>query len=349
MHIFPGVVGLIIACSTTPVCSAQPTTVFLGGVSQNFCAGMVSGAALRQTMATDKIGLYEHANGMAACSPAQRQAIWSFWGRTGVTPQGQGRALAEVGAVPEPDAGKQAFRQYLSYFGGAYPGEANMNILTGVGDGTGTYTAAAADRHPSIVYSGYVTSADLEQMKSAIRVANAHGARNVAIFSTQNAQISSAAVRGDDFDDPVATGAYFSNVRAAALYAGGVALDVPPSYYAARPLPYRHYVAQLVHWGLTQHIRVSLVVSPHASGCGFDKALLENTKKLVADLRSARAMPTQWVVERYDTKSCGNDIADDSEPESLNATALYLASLPDTAPPGSRAAGSNGITDASLQ
>lgn len=104
-----------------------------------------------------------------------------------------------------------------------------------------------------------------------------------------------------------------------------------------------------MQWGLAQHIRVSLVVSPHVSGCGFDNAFLENTKKLVADLRSSRAMPTQWVVERYDAGSCGNDIADNSTPESLNAIALYPASLPDTGPPGSRPAGSNGITDASLQ
>lgn len=221
--------------------------------------------------------------------------------------------------------------------------------LIGSGNGTGSYTATSADQNPGVVYDGYVTSSDLEQMKSAIRGANAHGAGNIAIFSTQNIQIGSATVRGGDFDDSVATGAYFANMRAAALYAGGVALDVPPSYYIARPLRYQHYVAQVVRWRRAQHIRVSLTVSPHADGCRFDDAFMENTKKLVTDLRRSHAMPTQWVVERYDPKNCGNDLADDSTPESLNAIALYLASLPDTGPPGSRPAGSNGITDAFLQ
>lgn len=395
---------------------APDKTVFLGSAGPN-AAGLMVAANLGRTLASGKIGLYQHANGNSELSADQRAAMWATWATTGVTATGQGQSVGEVGAFTPVPA------DYLSYFGGAYPNEVNMNAVTGSGDGSGTYTAQPGEEVPGKVYTGFVTGnvtftgsiagttltvtyppaqglgvsaivtgpgvapgttitglspgtaggngtytvsvaqtvpsetmagSDLAAMELAIADANAAGAKNVAIFFTPNGG-------GEDLDDPFASAPYWANVRAAALRGGGIALDVPPSYAIARGQAYQAMVAQMIKWGVSQGIRVALVVSPFAttqdaagnsSGCGRDPAFLENTAVLLTILKRNAAWPTQWGVEAYGAPDthCGteNDIATDLTPESLNEVALFLASAAETSPPGITPA-PNGIPDAGLQ
>lgn len=129
MRIIIGAFILISVTSMAPAGHAETRTVFLGGVGGNFCSGMADRAALRRTTASGKIGRYEHANGMAACTPVQRRAIWDVWERTPVTSAGQRHTVAEIGGSQEVEASSPSFMGYFSYFGGVYPSEANMNIL----------------------------------------------------------------------------------------------------------------------------------------------------------------------------------------------------------------------------
>ena len=179
--------------------------VFVGGVGPRFCEAMAQPAIVIPMLEMGNVGLYQHANGMAACTPAQRAAIWQIW------PDAHTQGAGEVGGYTEADEPTQAFKQYLAFFGGIYPAETNMNIVTGVGDGSGTYRSAPGEALPDHVYTGYVTAADLATMESAIRVAKNNGARDVAIVLTPNGG-------GEDFATTFATGSFWTNVREGALY-----------------------------------------------------------------------------------------------------------------------------------
>ena len=322
--------ALAAACANASIARAEPR-IFIGGVGPNFCTRMQSVADVSDMIALDSIGLYQHANGVAACTPEQLAPIRTLWldARSPGAPERP--SVAEIGGYTAADEGTQAFKQYLAYFGGAYPSQVNMNIITGSGDGSGIYAAAPHEAKPGTSYTGFVTQDDLAKMQSAVRLAEAHGAASVAIVLTPNGG-------GEDLDDAFATGGFWANARSTALYGRAIALDVPSNYFFARGAPYQAFVAQMIKWGISEKLRVSLIVSPYAlkpdaagneGGCGFDPSFLEATIRLLAQLRAAGAMPTQWVVENYGERGphCGtaNDVQSHDAPESLNAVALYLA------------------------
>ena len=232
----------------TKIVTATGPTVFLGGTD-----GFTNVANnVAYSVGTGRIGLYEHANGMSVLTIAQRAAIQAAWAPTGASiVSGGGLGVAEIGAGNAGSAG------YAGYFGGSFPGDVNMNYANG-GAGTGSYTATSVDVSPGTVYGCYMTAADLSATEAAMAAAVPLGARNVAMFSTPNCGT-------EDLVDPFATSAYWANVRAAALYGGAIALDVPPSYaILARPPSYLAMVVQMLRWANSQGIRSSLVLSPYA-------------------------------------------------------------------------------------
>ena len=317
--------------------------VFIGGTGARFYT-LADPVANAQMLANGHIGVYEHANGMASLTSAQRSAIWQTWAKTGIGANGAGQAVGEVGGFTPVPPG------YTAYFGGQYPNEVVMNIITGSGDGSGTYTAVSTDAKPGTIYKGYFTATDLTTIETAITAANAAGAGNVAVVLTPNGG-------GEDLDDPFATSPAWANARAAALFGGGIALDVPPSYWVARGAQYQQFITQMVAWGVSKHIRVAEIVSPYAVSAdaagntgnqGFDPYFAANTQLLYSSQSSVGSFPTQWIVENYGNPgSTGNDVQTDTTPNSLNAVALYLAGLtPQT--PGLTPAGSNNVADFGL-
>ena len=291
---------------------AAAPTVFIGGVGPHYRL-LADPAVVTPLLATGTIGLYQHANGNAALSPAQRAALWAAWG--------SGATVGEVGAFVPVDAG------YRAFFGGRYPDQVDMNVTFG----PSRYTAGPGDARPGRVYTGHVSADGLVAIKAAIDAAAAAGGRNVAVFLTPNEG-------GEDLDDAFAAAPFWAPVREAALYGGGIGLDVPPSYWAARGPAYQAMVAAMVAWANARHIRSSLVVSPYAvrpdaagnsGACGYDPAFAMNTQHLAAALTLAAAKPSQWVVENYGLPGpgCGtsNDVEPGAPPGSLNAVALFLA------------------------
>ncbi len=294
--------------------------VFIGGVGPRYATLAdpgVSAALLR----TGKIGLYQHANGNAALTPGQRSALWAAW----LDGEGANATVGEVGGGSADEPG------YVALFGGRFPLEVNMNTLTNSGDGTGSYRSGAGEAEPGRMYGGYTTAADLAVMQQQICNAVQSGAEDVAVVMTPNGG-------AEDLADGFAAAPFWANVRAAALFGGGIGLDVPPTYWTLREPAYRAQVTQMVAWANASGIRSSIIVSPHAEkpdaaghsgGCGYDPAFVQNTRRLVTSLADAGALPTQWVVEDYGAAgpscSTGNDVAADGQPESLNAAALLLA------------------------
>ena len=304
--------------AASPDASAPDRTVFIGGVGPGY-ATLADPAVSAALLQTGRIGLYQHANGNAALTPGQRSALWATW----LT--GDVATVGEVGGGSIDDPG------YLALFGGRYPADVNMNTLTNSGDGTGSYRASDGEAEPGHIYGGYTTAADLAVMKQQICAAMRHGARTVAIAMMPNGG-------AEDIVDGFADAGFWANVRAAALFGGGIALDVPPTYSVLRGAGYQMQVARMVAWANASGLRSSLIVSPHAEmpdaagqrgGCGYDPVLAQNTLRLAAALKAAHALPTQWVVENYGANdpacSLSNDIVVDAGPESLNAIALSLA------------------------
>ncbi len=309
--------------STASVSAANPggKTVFIGSVGPGY-ATLADPAVSAAMLRTGRIGLYQHANGNALLTPSQRSALWATWNAK----DAKGNwTVAELGGSAVEDPG------YLGFFGGSYPSEVNVNMLTNSGDGTGVYRSVVGEMEPGRMYGGYTCAADLAVMEQQTCGAVRHGARTVAIVMTPNG--------GDeDLADGFATAAFWTNVRTAALFGGGISLDVPPTYWVLRGAGYQAQVAQMVAWANSSGIRSSLIVSPyaeksdaagHTGGCGHDPAFVQNIGRLAASLTQAGALPTQWVVEDYGAAGpgcgTGNDVMAGDDSESLNAAALFLA------------------------
>ena len=347
--------GIALATSTATFASPEPSTtvnrshhriIFIGG-THNF-ADIAS--SVSASIATGKIGLYEHGNGMAALTSAQRSAIQATWGATGASLiTGGGTGVGEVGAA----TASQIAGGYVGFFGGSYPGEVNMNYQN-AGAGSGSYTASAPDSAPGRVYGCFMSKSDLATVKSDMSAAVRYGARNIALVSTPNCGT-------EDIVDLFATSRFWANVRAAVLYGGALALDVPPSYALQRTSGYVSFIAQMIAWADSVGIRSSLILSPYAveadtkgqSGAqGYDPKYLARTQTLIARLRSAGALPTQFIVENYagTAPADSNYPAGDGVAGSLNEVADFLATTTATAPAGTTVPGvPGGVSEVGIE
>ena len=338
-----GIAGALAGVGIPSMPAKMPKWVYIGGVLPGY-ANLATAANIPQLLGSGAIGLYQHGNGNASLSPAQRTALWQTWAGTGVTATGQGQSVGEVGEFNPVDAG------YLSYFGGQYPLEVNMNVTV-----SGSYTAGAGDAHPGQVYGGQVSASDQAAIETATTAAIGAGARTVAYFLTPNGGT-------EDLDDPFATAPFWAPGRTLALFGGGLALDVPPSYWVARGAAYQSMVSQMVAWDNAHHLRTSFVLSPYAlspdaagnsGNCGRDPNFEANARVVVAYLQAAGTMPTQWIVEPYGPvgTGCGteNDIGVDGTPNSINSVALFLARTTTLAETATAAPGvAGGAADAGL-
>ena len=120
-----------------------------------------------------------------------------------------------------------------------------------------------------------------------------------------------------------ATSAATANIRAAALYSGGIAFDLPPWFFLARDTAFQKSTEAEIRWATANGLRSSITLSPQF---GDDPNLLSDTKTLVSMLQAANAMPTQIVVK--DGGATGNSVIySNSDPNALNSVANWLSSL----------------------
>ena len=293
--------------------TAPQHAVFIGGTGGNLFS-LADPAVARPLQANGRIGLYQHANGIAGLTPDQRRALWTAWD---LNEHGQGDSVAEVGGGPS--AG------FVSASGGVVPAWVNANDL---GEDTGqSYTAGTGDVRPGTRYLDYVGPGDLARVKAAIDFYRSRGAANVAEVMSPNGP-------DRDVDDRFESAAYWANVRAVALYGGGLGIDAPPSYFFAREEAYRRMTAEMIVWAKAHGLRVSFIVSPyalqpdhagHSGPSGYDPAFRQATQRLVAFLQERNALPTEWVVENYALGGTENDVAADGTGGSLNEVAILLA------------------------
>lgn len=189
---------------------------------------------------------------------------------------------------------------------------------------------APAESHVNVNLDHEMTSSDLAAWDGYVDNCRKLGILNVApIYSDSNYSF--------DLTQPFATSPWYANVRAAAMYSGGLAFDTPPVYWLARTWDdYQQNVMEQIRWCNQNGLRSSLIVSPDGNPAldgGFAQAL----KAMLKTLEAENALPSQIVVENYGGHA--NDLADlaaagtlydadPSDPNALNAIALLTSSLP---------------------
>ena len=174
----------------------------------------------------------------------------------------------------------------------------------------------ASEANVNVDYVEMWTTLDLRNWQSYVDAERALGVMNVA------------PIWGDNQIAPFATADEAANIRAAALYGGGLSFDMPPQYVFQTAAALPDYIAAMVseiRWANAEGLRTSIIISPLG---GSDPALMANTKKLVALLDAHGAMPSQFIVENYvqAPAASGTYFSTTSE-DSLNGVAAYLAGL----------------------
>lgn len=265
---------------------------------------------VQESLSRGNITLYEHGVSVnpAYITSAQREALQNVWGSTGIRlTTGGGTGMAEIGCCS-----LLSFSD-LKNFGGSLPLLANANLPDDEG-GDGTVMTEASE-------------ADLE-LKLAAIVAQKGAPKNIAPIMRP---------------DPVqptklweASALYAPN-RKLALYTGAVAIDIPPTLAMSFPDAALDNYVNEIKWALRNRIRVTLIVSPYVmgkGGCVFDSRFLENTKAFTTYLISKGAAPTEYVVESYcgEVRNTVNSPLGDHESESINQVALFLSTMPVSAP-----------------
>lgn len=252
---------------------SRPRYIFFGGADNFQLIANISPTLIN----SGKVALYEHANGVAPLTAAYRQSIQSTFAPTGSQlVAGGGNAMGEISLTTDP--------QYLGYFNGKYPIEDNTDIF-----GTGTFTEP-----DGTVLNSFYTADELATFKAGVDSIIPYGAKNIAPVVTPNSFDENSI--GTDF----ATDGYWANTRAAALYGGAIAIDTPPSYAMWQGKKYIATVVSEIKWGLANHLRVTVLVSPfNITGASPDPEVWNSTASYIDLLIRNNAIPTSYVVLTY--------------------------------------------------
>lgn len=124
---------------------------------------------------------------------------------------------------------------------------------------------------------------------------------------------------GDDkhLNADFGTDPYFNNQRALEAYGARASDDVPASNW--NQTAWSNMVMRHIIWARSKGIPFSLILSP-----GVSKTFMEDTQKVFAALLANNAMPDEIDIENYGT-TVNSQIGSESDPESLNAVALWIA------------------------
>ena len=178
-----------------------------------------------------------------------------------------------------------------------------------------------SESNVNVDYSQLWTQLDLANWENVVNVLRSQGVVNVAPIWSDN-----------ELSDVTASDA-FANIRTAALYGGGLAVDAPPQFINDLSIgdsAYLPALEALFRWCTANGLRSSMILSPDG-GVGVDPHLLANTQNLVAELQAAGAMPSQFIMENYSQVAANaGDYFSTTSANSLNAVADWLATVPMT-------------------
>jgi YD repeat-containing protein len=286
---------------SSPWQEPEDMQVTIGGI-QGF--GDLSNAKnVAELLATGRVSLYMH---WAAMYEGAYDVSWI----PGVNDAGLLPSIAGVfdntggGVLELNDNSGQTNAQVSAYFQGILvqavqdegfgPVECNVNL--------GDYTDANS----------------LSTFEQFVSIGESYGLQNFApVFSPNNLTWDLSS-----FLDPA-----WSYIRSDALLGRGLAIDAPPSFYencGSLTSEYEKFTQQEIKWGISNGLRVSVIISPDGSGTNF----LADTEQFVESLVDAGAVPTQWDVENYDVNvpsNYPNVVGSESTPDTIANVALWVA------------------------
>lgn len=120
-----------------------------------------------------------------------------------------------------------------------------------------------------------------------------------------------------DFFSPV-----YNNLRAAALYGGGITTDAPPGYFRGRGIAYQEFTKHEIVWANAHHLKSFSIFSP------WGNAFRADTQAMLVALRKSNATPREYIFENYNPNMPSNSptaIGRDTDTNSVSGVALWLA------------------------
>ncbi len=179
---------------------------------------------------------------------------------------------------------------------------------------------APAEAHVNVNAQISWTATDVASWKGYVDNARSVGILNVA-------PLESGALPQEDPTQPFATSAFYAGFRTAALYGGGLEIELP-SYYWFRLTPSEQQtVIEEIRWCNADGIRSSILVNNQTDFAGDpDPNFATDTVTMLRQLQAEGALPSQVVLENDNTTAIGS-FYDTSVTDlnSLNAVALDLA------------------------
>ena len=164
------------------------------------------------------------------------------------------------------------------------------------------------------------TTNDLQAWEGYVDNCRSVGILNVAPIMGDNSYTA-------DLTQPFATSSWYANLRAAALYSGGLAFDLPPDYWFGRTFDnYQQNIIEQIRWCDQMGLRSDLIIGSTPQNGQPDTAYLSQTMRLLDTLQAADALPSQVVVENYVDPIQPNFYdANPADVNSMNAVALAVA------------------------
>jgi len=293
-------------------CANLGIYIFVGGTGG--FDGLQNGDRFTDLLQTGHVGLYQHANAIAAAEqpPSIIQAIEAVFAGTGPGQAELGQVGADYFTLPP------SFGYYQDvYIGhGLQPAEANINT--------------PRDSVPGRELQKYE-----KKWAEYVDAARSVGIETVAPIVGPNSR------KEPKLGDHVfATNPYYALERDEALYGGAIAFDVPPNFFltGGSGPGYQKFVVQAIQWSNQHGLRATMLLSPYPwpnnskgkpdSFRQFtNNTFSSDTQTFVSYLSEQQAIPSEWSVDNYEDLRAHDDaaVAPDTVPNTTTAVGLWLA------------------------
>jgi hypothetical protein len=293
-------------------CASSGVYIFVGGTGG--FDGLENRDQFNELLQTGHVGLYEHANAVAAAEhpPSIIQAIESVFTGTGPGQTELGQVGADYFTLP-PSYG---YYQAVYLQNGLYPTEANVDT-------------------PSDHARQGQLQKDLNLWREYVDAARTVGIETVApIVGPNNRK------EPKQGNHVFATNPYYALERYEALYGKAIAFDVPPNFFltGGSGRGYQKFVVQAIQWGNEQGLRTTMLLSPYPWPYNSkgkpdhfrqftNNTFSSDTQTLVSYLSQQQAIPSEWSVDNYEDPYPHDDpaVAPETVPNTTTAVGLWLA------------------------
>jgi hypothetical protein len=270
---------------TASVCANLGEYIFVGGTGG--FDGLRDGDQFQELLKTRHVGLYEHANAIAAAEhpPSIIRAIERTFKGTG---SGQAE-LGQVGANYFTLPAKYGYYKDVYIGHGLHPAEANVDTPR---DGVPRKELQKYEKN----WKEYVDAARTVGIESVAPIVGPNDPKEPK--------------RGNHV---FATNPFYALERYEALYGKAMAFDVPPNFFltGGSGPGYQKFIVQAIQWGNEHGLRTTMLLSPYPWSNNSkgnpdtfrqfkNNTFSRDTQVFVRRLIKEKAIPTEWAVDNYE-------------------------------------------------